>query len=173
MANSKSYDVRYVIGPTPAEGDLRIYVNSELRKLETALAAITKFVGDADMLLGALEGDFIPTVEGATTPGVCTYNVRNGRYIKIGRLVAFVARADFSGHTGTGPMVIRGLPYAESATIRADITMYTTNAGIPATSVATITPGNNFLEVVAAGHATTVAMVAVAAFILVGFYFTD
>lgn len=57
------------------------------------------------------EGSFSPTIIGTTTAGVGTYNSQVGRYTRIGDTVFFHARINMSAHTGTGNMVIGGLPF--------------------------------------------------------------
>ena len=54
-------------------------------------------------------GTFTPTVVGSTTAGTATYGSQTGRYTKIGNRVFFSIALDYSGHTGTGNMRIRGL----------------------------------------------------------------
>ena len=60
------------------------------------------------------EGTFDPTVFGGTTAGTTTYNFRNGNYTKIGRSVIFRLRVSISAATGTGSLLIGGLPFASS-----------------------------------------------------------
>lgn len=57
------------------------------------------------------EGTFTPTVTGSTTAGTATYTVQIGRYTKIGDLVFFSIRLDYSGGTGTGNLQVSGLPF--------------------------------------------------------------
>lgn len=57
------------------------------------------------------QGDFTPTVVGGTSAGTATYTVQQGRFTRIGRLVAVSGQVNWSGHTGTGELRISGLPY--------------------------------------------------------------
>lgn len=61
------------------------------------------------------QGSFAPTIIGTTTAGAGTYTVQVGQYIKIGSLVFFQARIDWTAHTGTGNMRISGLPFTSVA----------------------------------------------------------
>lgn len=60
-------------------------------------------------------GTFTATVSGTTTAGSATYQVRTGRYTKIGNVVNFQIILQWSGHTGAGNMVISGLPFTSSS----------------------------------------------------------
>jgi len=57
------------------------------------------------------EGNFTPTIVGTTTAGTGTYTIQVGRHTKIGRSVNIQFRVQWSAHTGTGNMTIRGLPF--------------------------------------------------------------
>ncbi len=51
-----------------------------------------------------------PVVEGTTTAGTCTYSAQSGNYTQIGNVVYFTLNVAWSGHTGTGSLIISGLP---------------------------------------------------------------
>lgn len=57
------------------------------------------------------EGTFTPTVYGGTTAGTYTSVTALGIYTRVGSIVYFSARLVYSGHTGTGRLVIGGLPF--------------------------------------------------------------
>jgi hypothetical protein len=164
---------KYVRTPTPANADVRTFLNIELAKIQTATDTFFKMLGDLNMLSGTAEGDFIPKVQGITTAGTATYAIQAGRYLKIGRLVLFQLRVDFTGHTGTGQMQLAGLPYAASASFRADYVISNTNGGLPATTVGSTPPGGQTIDMNGVSHSFAQGMVAAAAFIINGFYFTD
>ena len=63
------------------------------------------------------EGTWTPTIEGSTTAGTGTYAFQNGRYTKIGRLVQIVFNVNISAHTGTGNILIAGVPFAAESGI--------------------------------------------------------
>ena len=63
------------------------------------------------------EGTWTPTIEGSTTAGTGTYAFQNGRYTKIGRLVQIVFNVSISAHTGTGNILIAGVPFAAASGI--------------------------------------------------------
>jgi len=72
------------------------------------------------------EGTFSPSVEGSSTAGTVSYTVRNGKYTKIGNLVHVEIYVNYSSGTGTGSLLIRGLPF----------TVETANVTFPALSIA-------------------------------------
>lgn len=53
---------------------------------------------------------FVPVLEGLTTPGVGTYSVQAGRLWIVGPIANFSITLSWTAHTGTGVMVIKGLP---------------------------------------------------------------
>lgn len=65
---------------------------------------------------GYKEGTFTPVIEGTTSAGVGTYTQQLGRYTQIGNRCMFNIRLDWSGHTGTGNMQIKGLPLSSDST---------------------------------------------------------
>jgi hypothetical protein len=61
------------------------------------------------------EGTFTPTIEGTTLAGTASYT-RAAFYTKIGNRVFFHIRISWSGHTGTGNMIVAGLPFTSNST---------------------------------------------------------
>lgn len=61
------------------------------------------------------EGVFAPTVIGSSTAGTCTYTTQSGYYTKIGNVVTASFGIAYTGHTGTGNMVVTGLPFSSGA----------------------------------------------------------
>lgn len=61
------------------------------------------------------EGSFTPTVTGATTGGTGTYTNQYGKYTRVGNVVHFTLSVAWSAHTGSGAILINGLPFAASA----------------------------------------------------------
>lgn len=57
------------------------------------------------------EGSFTPIILGATFNGVGTYVTQNGRYTKVGRIVTYEIHVQWSGHTGTGQIIVAGFPF--------------------------------------------------------------
>ena len=66
---------------------------------------------EANVLDDYEEGTFTPAIVGKTTAGTGAYTFQDGRYTKIGRLVTYVISVLWTSHTGTGDMVIGGLPF--------------------------------------------------------------
>ncbi len=61
------------------------------------------------------EGTFTPTAFGASTAGTTTYSSRSGAYTKIGNQVTVWIYVGVTGMTGTGNLIIGGLPFAQNS----------------------------------------------------------
>jgi len=57
------------------------------------------------------EGTFTPTVLGSSTAGTANYTVQVGRYTKIGNRVFINGRIVYNTLTGTGNLLVGGLPF--------------------------------------------------------------
>jgi len=75
------------------------------------------------------EGTFTPTIVGGTTAGVGTYVVQSGNYTKVGNLVTFRLYVATSAHTGTGAMLVYGLPFTSNGTANQLYSVSITNIG--------------------------------------------
>jgi hypothetical protein len=60
------------------------------------------------------EGAWTPAIAGTTTAGVGTYTTQTGAYTKIGNVFTFLAQVSWSAHTGTGNMILTGMPFVAS-----------------------------------------------------------
>jgi hypothetical protein len=71
---------------------------------------------DANTLDDYEEGVFTPTIYCSTTAGTTTYGTpRSGKYTKIGNMVNFSIELTWTNQTGTGNMIVGGLPFSSSA----------------------------------------------------------
>ncbi len=66
---------------------------------------------DANTLDDYEEGSFTPVISGSTVAGAGTYTVQFGNYTKIGTRVFFNLMVGISAHTGTGNILLSGLPF--------------------------------------------------------------
>ena len=57
------------------------------------------------------EGTFTPVITGGTSAGAGTYSLQQGTYTKIGNRVFIQISITWTAHTGTGDMLITGLPF--------------------------------------------------------------
>jgi hypothetical protein len=57
------------------------------------------------------EGSWTPVAIGGTTTGTGTYGLQVGRYTKIGQVCFFQMTLGWSAHTGTGDLILAGLPF--------------------------------------------------------------
>ena len=83
------------------------------------------------------EGAFTPSIRGETTVGTATYTNRQGRYIKIGGVVHFQIYLNWSSLTGTGAMIITGLPFVNGSVLGAVTVAYPNLIALPASGVMT------------------------------------
>ena len=72
--------------------------------------------GAANHLDDYEEGTFTPVIAGTTTSGTGIYTIQQGKYIKVGNMVYVSIRLGWSAHTGTGNMLLDGLPNLASST---------------------------------------------------------
>ena len=75
----------------------------------TAVAA-----SDPNTLDDYEEGTWTPAIAGTTLAGAGTYSAQVGRYTKIGNTVTAHFNLTWSAHTGTGNMLISGLPFTSA-----------------------------------------------------------
>jgi hypothetical protein len=95
---------------------------------------------DANCLDDYEEGTWTPIISGATTAGVGTYTYGVGRYTKVGRLVTFQLRVAWTAHTGTGNMIVDGLPFTSSSVVNSQSSIaigFFNNITLTASNVAT------------------------------------
>ena len=60
------------------------------------------------------ESTWTPTIIGSTTAGTGTYTTQAGIYVRVGNMVYISGTVIWTAHTGTGNMLIAGLPFTRS-----------------------------------------------------------
>ena len=63
------------------------------------------------------EGTWTPVVQGSSGAGTATYVYQVGDYVKIGRMVHIRAYLQWNSATGTGALLLNGLPYTVSGSL--------------------------------------------------------
>lgn len=58
------------------------------------------------------EGTWVPAVRGGSTAGTASYSAQYGTYTKIGRMVKLNYYVQWTALTGTGSLVVSGLPFS-------------------------------------------------------------
>jgi hypothetical protein len=104
----------------PVSGDLSRYTDSELRKIESVFSVLTQRIDALEALTEQTTGTFNPTIEGSGASGVGTYSVRDGFYMKQGKLVVCLGRIQWSAHTGTGNIVLTTFPFTPANNVGDD-----------------------------------------------------
>lgn len=61
-------------------------------------------------------GSWTATIDTSNHDGTGTYTIQVARYVKIGKAVMFYANIAWSAHTGTGNMLVAGLPFTSDST---------------------------------------------------------
>lgn len=120
------------------------------------------------------EGTFTPTITGTSAAGVGTYGLQSGRYTKIGDVVYFRIAIAWSAHTGTGNMVISGLPFTAAGVAGMPVNFYIDGLTFSNTLMAYVTASATTVSLVTvATGASPVALPidAVATIIINGSYF--
>ena len=83
------------------------------------------------------EGTFTPNIRGETTAGTATYTNQQGKYTKIGRVVHFQIYLNWNSLTGTGAMIITGLPFANGSVLGAVTVAYPNSITLTANNIIT------------------------------------
>lgn len=98
-----------LVNQTTATGDAKIQVSNGVRFGGTTST-------DVNTLDFYQEGTFTPVVAGSTTAGTGTYTTQVGTYTRIGNTVHFNVTVVWTAHTGTGNLLVNGLPFTSNAT---------------------------------------------------------
>ena len=135
--------------------------------------------GSANALDDYEEGTFTPLVEGTTTSGSATYTTQVAKYTKVGNIVHFSIFIVWTGGTGSGNLIITGLPftsvgssYHSAVTIGWISTLDYTNGKIPTAYVASSASSVTLEEHTDNGSSTLIAYDSQAGLILSGSYET-
>jgi hypothetical protein len=98
------------------------------------------------------EGTWTPTVIGTSSAGSGTYIAQNGRYTKIGNVVAATAYLNWTAHTGSGNMKFAGLPFT---VLNATNVFYSVSFGLVRNVTLT---ASNLMTAYAVFNQTTIAV---------------
>jgi hypothetical protein len=124
---------------------------------------------------GTARGSFTPTVAGTTTAGVGTYSFQSGLYQNLGLATAFSLQAVWSATTGTGNLIVNGIPRNAGFTPTA-LTVrhsgFAITAGSTLQAFVTNSSSISIVEVTAAGVSTALALPASGSLMISGTYFT-
>jgi len=81
--------------------------------------------------LPIVSSTFTPTISGAKSAGVGTYTQQSGFYYRIGQIVFVTGSMTWTAHTGTGNMLVAGLPITVRNVARNDAEMIIRTDSIP------------------------------------------
>lgn len=68
----------------------------------------------SELLTWYEEGTFTPSAAGSTSAGTATYDFQVGKYTRIGRVVYFIVFLQWNSGTGTGNLIVTGLPFTNA-----------------------------------------------------------
>lgn len=106
------------------------------------------------------ENTFTPTVSGTTVAGAATYTTRTGKFTRIGNQVFFQIEINITAHTGTGNMIVTGLPYTASNLMNVPVDIVASNLTAPGQLVAYVSSGTSQIILVSMATAATPAAIA-------------
>ena len=96
---------------TASTATITAFAKTLLDDADAATARTTLGLGSA--ALGTItEATWTPAILGTTTAGVGTYTSREGYFWRLGNLCIVKYQAQWTGHTGAGPIQIGNLPVA-------------------------------------------------------------
>jgi hypothetical protein len=131
---------------------------------------------DPNTLDDYAEGTFTPLINGTSVAGAATYTTQVGQYVKIGSLVWIDIELNWTAHTGTGNLIVNGLPFTSALSIGPALSIYAQNIGMTAGNVMTclLSPGSTQVLLrqtpVGGGGASQVPMDGSGSIIISGFY---
>lgn len=143
-------------------------------------------VHDGDLFLNSLSNNFqaidnnvksqtfTPVVEGSTTAGTATYSLQTGVYQKRGSMIWFEIRLTWTGHTGTGNMLVTlpaniGGASFVPVTIISETIAYTASR-FPAAGISSANQRVNIYQFQSGGANAAIAMAAAGTLYLSGSY---
>ena len=112
--------VNTLSGISTIDASSDIFINRSLKfasgyGIDFSATANSSGTMTSELLSDYEEGTFTPTVIGTSSVGTGTYQQQLGVYTKIGRQVFFTIYLEWSAHTGTGNINVRGLPFTAAA----------------------------------------------------------
>jgi len=123
------------------------------------------------------EGTWTPVMSGSTTAGTGTYGGQAGAYRKIGSVVYYSLDMSWTAHTGTGDMILSGLPFTSNSTYCAGALRASTGLALSASHYPQVFVNINATTFsweqfpVGGGFQSNIAMDTSAAIMVTGFYF--
>jgi hypothetical protein len=89
---------------------------------------------------------FTPTVFGSSTAGTTTYTTQTGYYQRLANIVTFMLRVSWSNQTGTGNLVIGGLPITSANTDNNPVSVLSNNLTFSNQLAAIVAPNSKNIE---------------------------
>lgn len=93
------------------------------RQLQALAEKLAPYILPILLKLFADTNTWTPIIEGATTPGAGTYSLQTGAWTRFGNRVFYHATVVWTAHTGTGQMLVSGMPH--TSVDRAGVALFT------------------------------------------------
>lgn len=160
----------------PVSGSIVNYTDAELRKIQMVFDSVNSRLSALESLTEQSTGTWEPKIAGTGVEGVATYTTRDGFYMKQGKLVVCLGRAEWSAHTGTGDVTLKDLPFVPANNVGDDQNYYVSfmhsGGGISTVKYGLVRP--NIAEVFLFNiSAATVAIASTGMLIFSFVYYTD
>ena len=142
----------------------------------------TDYIAKLNTLADTVTGTFVPVLSGTTLAGTGTYTPGTviGRYTRVDNLVTFNLTLSWTAHTGTGNMLIQGLPPSfpslNVANFNTPVTVYYNGILVTASNVVNgyIAPNSTNIvltQVAASGAPIAIPMDTIGTLFINGTYF--
>jgi hypothetical protein len=176
-----SDDNRGIIAYSHSGNNMRFTVDaSERMRLTSDGLTFNGDTASANALSDFETGSFTPTAEGNTTAGTGTYLYQVGSYVKVGSLVQFQLNMQWSSHSGSGVVLVKGLPFTSKNTTNLFSVGSMYASGLPISSnhraMPFMLPNRTYFNVNqenGSGGASSVNIDSAAQILLTGVYRTD
>jgi hypothetical protein len=119
-------------------------------------------------------------VAGSVSAGTATYINQNCVYSRVGNIIFFGFQLNWTGHTGTGNMLVKGFPFIFALSFtNYPYAVYTNNIALPAGTIQTMLDGLNnstdgaIISTISGGGSVAVPLTSSGELACFGFYFTD
>lgn len=138
----------------------------------------TDYIEKLNLLADTVSAAFVPVLSGTTTVGAGTYSVQVARYTRINNTISFTLSLTWSAHSGTGNLIVTGLPTLSlnTANLLTPVTVYYNSITATAATVINgyIDPNSsniNIRQVASSGVPALVPMDTAGSLLISGTYF--
>jgi len=103
--------------------------------------------------------NFTPTILGSATAGTTTYTTQQGYYHRVGDIISFQLRVGWSAQTGTGNLLVAGLPFTSKNTNSQPVSLLADALTYAGQISAAVKPNSTQIEIFSLATGASVANV--------------